>query len=115
MCIRDSKDFVHRFDEHLQNSVTTLYVTLEDEPGVLSNLLTQLYKAGANIITVNQNIPVDGVAPVSLAVRLDSGRVSVDELIAMMPVSYTHLDVYKRQPSVRSCAAPTGCAGRTAR
>ncbi|PWM34265.1 MAG: ACT domain-containing protein [Clostridiales bacterium] len=78
------KDFVHRFDEHLQNSVTTLYVTLEDEPGVLSNLLTQLYKAGANIITVNQNIPVDGVAPVSLAVRLDSGRVSVDELIAMM-------------------------------
>lgn len=77
------KDYVHRFDEQMRQSLITLNLALEDEPGVLSNLLTRLYREGANIITVNQNIPVDGVALVSVALRLGED-VSPEQIIAAM-------------------------------
>ena len=53
------KDAIYLYDERMSENITTLYLTLEDRPGVLSLLLSELYRAGANIITVNQNIPVD--------------------------------------------------------
>lgn len=77
------KDFVYRYDEHLQNNLITLNMTLEDEPGVLSNVLTRLYQEKANIITVNQNIPTDGVALVSVAVRPEEG-ISPERVVAML-------------------------------
>lgn len=77
------KDYVHRFDEQMRQSLITLNLALEDEPGVLSNLLTRLYREGANIITVNQNIPVDGVALVSVALRLGED-VSPEQIISAM-------------------------------
>jgi len=77
------KDFVYRYDEHLQNNLITLNMTLEDEPGVLSNVLTRLYQEKTNIITVNQNIPTDGVALVSVAVRPEEG-VSPEKVVAML-------------------------------
>lgn len=40
----------------------TVQVVLNDKPGVLVNLLTVFYKANANILTINQNIPVKGKA-----------------------------------------------------
>lgn len=77
------KDYVHRFDEQMRQSLITLNLALEDEPCVLSNLLTRLYREGANIITVNQNIPVDGVALVSVALRLGED-VSPEQIISAM-------------------------------
>ena len=59
------KDKVYPYESNSLTRVLTLTVTLLDEPGILSSLITGLYQIGANIITINQNIPVDGVAPVS--------------------------------------------------
>lgn len=67
------KDSVQRYDERLRGGIVTLNATLEDEPGVLSNVLSRLYQEGTNILTVNQNIPVDGVALVSISVRPGDG------------------------------------------
>ena len=77
------KDYVHRFDEQMRQSLITLNLALEDEPGVLSNVLTRLYQEGANIITVNQNIPVDGVALVSVALRLGKD-ISPEQIMSAM-------------------------------
>ncbi len=52
-----------------ESAVVTLYFSLEDVPGVLSAIINQLYECGANIITVNQNIPSDGAAPVTISIR----------------------------------------------
>ena len=38
---------------------------------MLVSLLTVFYQAGANILTVNQNIPVKGRAFVSVSARID--------------------------------------------
>ena len=56
----------YRITDH---DVVTLYFSLEDTPGVLSAVLNFLYENGANILTVNQNIPSDGVAPVTITIR----------------------------------------------
>lgn len=65
------KDHVHWFDEQLTHTISTYYVSLEDEPGVLSSVLSAMYRAGGNVLTINQNIPVDGVAPVTITARVD--------------------------------------------
>lgn len=64
------KDNVEVFDLETRGSMVTLYFSLEDEPGVLSNVLGCIYDAGANIITINQNVPTDGVAPVTISLKL---------------------------------------------
>ena len=74
------KDSVFLYENRSSQRIVTLSVTLEDEPGVLSSLLTELYRIGANIVTVNQNIPVDGVAPVSISCRINQDRAD-EELV----------------------------------
>ena len=46
-----------------------------------SRILTVFYRAGANILTVNQNIPVKGRAFVSVSARLDPGTMPADQLL----------------------------------
>jgi len=48
---------------------------------VLVSLLTVFYRAGANILTVNQNIPVMGRAFVSVSARIAHMEISADELL----------------------------------
>ena len=74
------KDHVFLYNENIDQSVVTISVYLEDRPGVLSALLDGFSRQGANILTVNQNIPADGVAPVSISARLESSG-GVEELL----------------------------------
>lgn len=64
------KDSVEVFERGAGGSLVTLYFSLEDQPGVLSAVLGCLYDAGANILTINQNLPADGVAPVTIGLKL---------------------------------------------
>lgn len=75
------KDFVHIYNQSVSENIVNFFATLEDEPGVLSNLISELYKEGGNILTVNQNIPVDGVASVSVSMRLNPEQTNEDQLI----------------------------------
>ena len=52
-----------------------------NKPGVLVNLLTVFYKANANILTINQNIPVKGKAFVSVSARSENMSIEIDELL----------------------------------
>ena len=61
------KDGVAVYDEEQERQLVTYYLTLMDVPGVLSNVLAELSKYGANVLTINQNIPVDGAAPVTIS------------------------------------------------
>ncbi|MCI8649478.1 MAG: ACT domain-containing protein [Anaerotruncus sp.] len=78
------KDAVYLYDERMNESMVTFYLTLEDRPGVLSSVLGELYRLGANIITVNQNIPVDGVAVVTIAARVGQESAGRSEILRML-------------------------------
>ena len=65
------KDYVFVHNEKADEYVATMNFSLVDRPGVLSSMINELSTLGANILTVNQNIPVDGVAPVSISIRVN--------------------------------------------
>ncbi len=67
------RDSVFTYEEKLTGRVFSLYGVLRDNPGVLSGVLSCLHECGANILTLNQSVPVDGAAAVTVTVRL-SGR-----------------------------------------
>ncbi|MDE5946144.1 MAG: ACT domain-containing protein [Oscillospiraceae bacterium] len=71
------KDSVFSYEEMLVERIVNIYALLKDEPGVLSGLLARLHSLNANILTVNQNIPVDGVAGVNISLKLQ-GNSSFD-------------------------------------
>lgn len=74
------KDYVFKYSDADQKTLT-LFARLSDKAGMLSSLTTALYEYGANILTVNQGIPVDGAADVSVTIKTDDLTVSVDEML----------------------------------
>ncbi|MBR5273094.1 MAG: ACT domain-containing protein [Clostridia bacterium] len=78
------KDSVFSYNNSTAERIVTICFTLRDKPGVLSQLLAELYRLGANILTVNQNIPIQNTALVSITARIDSLTVSVDEMLSIL-------------------------------
>ncbi len=74
------KDCVFSYEDKLTQRIINLHAVLRDEAGVLSSVLSALYDFGANILTVNQNIPIDGVAEVTFSVRLGGSVGTPDAL-----------------------------------
>lgn len=66
------KDSVFSYDELFNRKIVNLYMLLSDKPGVLSSVLIFLNSINANIMTVNQSVPVDGAAAVNISIRLTS-------------------------------------------
>lgn len=69
------KDKIFEYSEQGED-VSTINAKLRDNAGVLSSVMNELYTAGANILAVNQSIPVNDVADVSITVRLSDADVS---------------------------------------
>ena len=74
------RDCVFAYDDKMTQQIVNFSVTLRDQAGVLSNVLTTLYSMHANILTVNQNIPVVGVALVSLSLKMGEGMANPIEI-----------------------------------
>lgn len=65
------KDYVFPFNQ--MQGIITLFFIVSDITGVLSSVLSTLAEAGANVLTINQNIPVNSVADVSISIQNVSG------------------------------------------
>ena len=74
---------VFSYEEKIMQRIITLYMILKDEPGVLSSVLVSLHNLNSNTLTVNQSIPIDGVATVTISLRLNE---SFDEAIVMKSI-----------------------------
>ena len=72
------KDDIFRFHEDSKGKTITMVIQLEDEPGLLSTVLKSVAAYGANILTIHQSIPVNGVASLTLSVEVlpETGDIS---------------------------------------
>ena len=61
--------------------ILTLLIAVIDIKGVLSDMLAFMSDAGCNILTINQNVPVNGVANITVTVQTENMRLSTDRLI----------------------------------
>ena len=65
------RDYVSEYNNSL-GKIITFQGVLSDTPGVLSGVLTHLYKFGANILTVNQDLPTGGRASFTVTVSCEN-------------------------------------------
>ena len=76
------KDAVQPFNDMKTGHIITFYAMLKDNPGVLSNVLAIFAGSGANILTINQSIPTNGCAAVTVSAETSEMEISLEELIA---------------------------------
>lgn len=74
------KDCVFWHEDKRTQKTVTFYLRLSDEPGVLSSVLAVLHQRSANVLTVNQNLPIEGVADVTITMRLTEKAINTQEL-----------------------------------
>ncbi len=75
------RDYVSIFVEKDAQKIITINLLLLDEVGVLSEILQQLSSVGASILTINQNIPINDTAPVSISLTTESLSIEFEEML----------------------------------
>ncbi len=75
------KDAVLPFYESSRGRPVTLIFAVENFPGILSGIINCMAKAKANILTINQNIPINGLADVSISIETDRMTVDLEHLL----------------------------------
>lgn len=75
------KDGVFEYDPENSEEMVTLSLKLTDAKGVLFAVTNELYLVGANVLSIKQEVPQNGVADVSLTMRIAEMTVSVETLI----------------------------------
>ena len=89
------KDDIFPFYDNAKGKTITLVVQMDDEQGLLSDLLHVVAVYKANILTIHQSIPVNGVVTLTLSVevRENTGDVSsmVEELEELSGIHYVKI------------------------
>lgn len=78
------KEDIFEFHEHSQGTTITLTFQMEDEPGLLSDVLKIIAQFGANILTIHQSIPINGVASLSLSIQVLPTTGDVSDMLEVM-------------------------------
>lgn len=74
-------DAIEPFFENQLHTAITLGLEVTNDPGVLSSILKTLNDYQVNILTINQNIPINFVANVTITFELFDDNFDVNELI----------------------------------
>lgn len=74
------RDAVTPFRDIKRDQVVTLSIVTMDKPGALSSVLAVFASSGANILTINQSIPTNGVGLVTISIISEEMTVSLDAL-----------------------------------
>ena len=64
------KDDIFPFHDNSQGTTITLTFQLDDEPGILSDVLKIIAEYRANILTIHQSIPINGIASLTLSIQV---------------------------------------------
>jgi chorismate mutase len=75
------KDYVFPFYDVTQGKIVTLAIMIFDKPGELSQVLNTIANNNGSILTINQGIPLQGMADVSISIETKEITIPVDDLI----------------------------------
>ena len=76
------KDDIFPFHENEKGQTITLVVQMDDTPGLLAEILRDVAEYGANILTIHQSIPLNGVATLTLNVEILSTTGNISDMVA---------------------------------
>lgn len=75
------KDDIFPFHETEKGQTITIVIQMDDRPGVLTELLAMIADYEANILTIHQSIPLNGVATVTLSLEVLSSTGNMEDMI----------------------------------
>ena len=75
------RDSILPFQNLMAGRIITFQLTLHDETGNLSSLLTIFAQWGAYILTINQTFPTNGCAAVTISAETNHLQTSLEELL----------------------------------
>lgn len=77
------KDDIFQFHDNSQGTTITLTFQMDDEPGLLSDVLKIIAAFGGNILTIHQSVPINGVASLSISIQILK-KIDVSHMIEEM-------------------------------
>lgn len=66
------RDAVHPLYENTRGKTVTIAMNLDHTPGLLSAVLNSIATEGANVLTINQTIPINGIANVTISIETNA-------------------------------------------
>ncbi|MCR5031742.1 MAG: ACT domain-containing protein [Lachnospiraceae bacterium] len=78
------KDDIFEFHDTTQGSTITLICQMDDEPGLLSDVLKIIADCGANILTIHQSIPINNVASLTISIQALQTTGNLSDMLAKM-------------------------------
>jgi len=75
------RNYIFPFYELSRGKIVTIYLLLEHRPGVLSQILARIAQSRGNILTINQGIPLQGVADVSISIETQGMSEDIETLV----------------------------------
>ncbi len=78
------KEDIFPFHDSTQGTTMSLAFQMDDEPGLLSDVLRVVAEFRANILTIHQTIPINGIASLSLSVQILDTTGDVSEMVSGM-------------------------------
>ncbi|MCR5086477.1 MAG: ACT domain-containing protein [Lachnospiraceae bacterium] len=74
------KDDVQHFHETSRGKTVNVLLQVSDEPGILSAILSEVAGCRANVLTIQQSIPIGGMASVALGFEMLPETAELSEL-----------------------------------
>ncbi len=78
------KDDIFQFHDNSQGTTLTMTFQMDDEPGLLSDVLKSISEFHMNILTIHQSIPINGVASLSLSVQVLRNTEDISRMIEQL-------------------------------
>ena len=75
------KDDIFPFHDNAKGKTITFILQMDDEPGLLSDVLKIIAEFHGNILTIHQTIPLNGVASLTISVDIAEDRGDASEMI----------------------------------
>lgn len=75
------RDSISPFQNLMAGRILTFQLLLRDMTGLLSSILTIFAQFGANILTINQTIPTNGCASVTISAETTNMTDGVEEMV----------------------------------
>lgn len=76
------KEDIFPFHENARGRNITFMIQMVDEPGLLSQVLKVIATYHANVLTIHQTIPINGVASLTMSVEILPTTSDISSLIA---------------------------------
>lgn len=75
------KDDIEEFHDSISGMNITIFCEINDETGILASLLGIISGCNANILTIHQSIPINGVADLSISLQIRDNTEDISQMI----------------------------------